>query len=140
MTTESPTGETTHICTCGVCGKTQREMVSQVLGIGEVPEFPFIGDHVVKTGGDYVYDGEVRGIVVKKSGKIRYDVEDNRGLLFIFNGEQLKSSEPTKRGPLAFDKSKPITWCLKPVDQCDGTTRPCIREPGHSGDCGIVEL
>ncbi len=49
-----------------------------------------VGDQVTKVGGDYRYDGEVRGIVIKKSGKPRYVVEDVRGLLFIFNSSQIK--------------------------------------------------
>ena len=48
-----------------------------------------VGDEVRKVGGDYSFCGEVRGIVVKKSGQKRYVVEDDRGLLFIFNSQQL---------------------------------------------------
>lgn len=49
-----------------------------------------LGDQVEKVGGDYRYDGEVRGIVIKKSGKPRFVVEDDRGVLFIFNSSQIK--------------------------------------------------
>jgi hypothetical protein len=51
---------------------------------------PFkIGDIVTKTGGDYSYTGHVVGRVVKRSGQVRWVVEDDRGLLFIFNTSQL---------------------------------------------------
>jgi len=51
---------------------------------------PFaVGDEVTKTGGDYSYSGRVVGRLVKKSGAVRWVVEDDRGLLFIFNASQL---------------------------------------------------
>jgi hypothetical protein len=49
-----------------------------------------IGDRVENIKGDYWLAGEVRGIVFKRSGKYRYVIEDDRGLLFIFNAMQLK--------------------------------------------------
>ena len=49
-----------------------------------------LGDRVENIKGDYWLAGEVRGIVFKRSGKYRYVIEDDRGLLFIFNGNQLK--------------------------------------------------
>jgi hypothetical protein len=48
------------------------------------------GDAVEKVGGDYRYAGVVVGVVVKRSGQVRYVVEDDRGLLFIFHGRQLR--------------------------------------------------
>lgn len=48
-----------------------------------------LGDEVIKQGGDYTYEGIVVGIVVKRSGQMRFVVEDDRGLLFIFNGDQI---------------------------------------------------
>jgi len=48
------------------------------------------GDFVRKEGGDFSFEGHVVSVVRKKrSGEIRYVVEDDRGLLFIFRGEQL---------------------------------------------------
>lgn len=47
------------------------------------------GDFVQKIGGDYSFGGEVVSVFTKKSGVIRYVVEDERGLLFIFNESQL---------------------------------------------------
>lgn len=49
-----------------------------------------VGDAVKKVGGDYDYPGEVRSVVLKKSGEIRYVVEDDRRQLHIFNGGQLE--------------------------------------------------
>ena len=56
-------------------------------------EFKF-GDLVEKVGGDYTYVGEVRGVIEKKSGVFRYAVEDDRGMLHIFAGKQLKLNPP----------------------------------------------
>ena len=47
------------------------------------------GSKVKKVGGDYSYDGVVAGIILKKSGEIRYVVEDDRGMLFIFKDTSL---------------------------------------------------
>ncbi len=49
-----------------------------------------IGDKVIKSTGDYIFNGIVVCSFKKLSGKIRYVVEDNRGLLFIFNEKQLQ--------------------------------------------------
>ena len=46
-------------------------------------------DLVQKVGGDYSFGGEVVAVFQKKSGVVRYVVEDDRGLLFIFNESQL---------------------------------------------------
>lgn len=53
------------------------------------PKFQ-IGDRVAKRPGDYVYEGEVRALIEKRSGALRYVVEDDRGLLFIFAEGQLE--------------------------------------------------
>ena len=55
-----------------------------------------VGDKVIKDSGDYIYDGTVVGAFRKLSGIPRYIVEDNRGLLFIFNEKSLKihANEP----------------------------------------------
>ena len=53
-----------------------------------VPAFAF-GDAVTKIGGDYTFDGEVRAVVVKLSGQVRYVVEDDRGQLHIYREDQL---------------------------------------------------
>lgn len=49
-----------------------------------------IGDQFVKEGGDYTFIGEVRGIITKKSGKVRIVGENRDGLLFIFNPEAIR--------------------------------------------------
>ncbi len=48
------------------------------------------GDEVEKTGGEYTFRGLVVGVIRKRSGAVRYVVEDDRGLLFIFRPEQLR--------------------------------------------------
>lgn len=48
-----------------------------------------VGDYVVKTGGDYIFDGRVVASFKKTSGQVRYVIEDARGLLFIFAPAQL---------------------------------------------------
>ncbi len=48
-----------------------------------------IGDKVQKHKGDYKFVGWIVGIVVKRSGQIRFVVENKDGVLFIFNDEQL---------------------------------------------------
>lgn len=52
-----------------------------------------IGDKVQKVGGDYRFEGTVVSIFNKKSGVIRLVVEDERGLLFIFNENNLIKKE-----------------------------------------------
>lgn len=51
-----------------------------------------IGDQVIKTSG-YPYPGEIRAIFTTKAGLTRYVVEATgegyKGMLHIFNGEQL---------------------------------------------------
>lgn len=48
------------------------------------------GDRVHKDRGDYCFEGEVRSVVVKRSGAIRYVVENNEGLLLILSENQIK--------------------------------------------------
>lgn len=49
-----------------------------------------VGDPVRKVGGDYSFEGDVTGVIVKRSGKIRYSVEDDRGILHIYSRKQLE--------------------------------------------------
>lgn len=49
-----------------------------------------VGDQVTKTGGDYRFDGTVVARFAKRSGAVRVVVEDDRGLLFIFNDSMLR--------------------------------------------------
>lgn len=48
-----------------------------------------LGDFVEKQSGDYSFAGKVVSIFKKLSGQTRIVVEDDRGLLFIFNESQL---------------------------------------------------
>jgi hypothetical protein len=51
-----------------------------------------VGDAVSKTGGDYTYRGRVVSVFIKKSGATRVVVENDDGMLFIFNPKQLVST------------------------------------------------
>ena len=48
------------------------------------------GDRVRKVGGDYRFEGTVVSVFAKLSGVRRCVVEDDRGVLFIFNESQLE--------------------------------------------------
>lgn len=65
------------------------------------PEFD-VGAAVTKRSGDYVFEGVVVARFMKRSGSIRYVVEDVRGLLLIMNAKQLAAVEieeqPVHRG------------------------------------------
>jgi hypothetical protein len=45
------------------------------------------------TGSDYGYDGTLQGIIVKRSGVIRYVIEDDNRRLFIHNARQIGKDE-----------------------------------------------
>lgn len=47
------------------------------------------GDYVVKSSGDYTFRGIVLASFRKRSGAPRYAVENEQGLVHIFNEEQL---------------------------------------------------
>lgn len=49
------------------------------------------GALVEKTGGDYCFPGTVLTAFTKLSGQVRYVVEDDRGVVHIFNEAQLKT-------------------------------------------------
>lgn len=53
-----------------------------------------VGDVVEKVGGDYTYKGTIVSIFKKHSGVIRLVVEDDRGMLFIFNEKSLVKTHP----------------------------------------------
>jgi hypothetical protein len=52
------------------------------------PKFP-VGAIVIKAGGDYRFRGDIRSVFAKRSGAIRYVVENDDGTLHIFNEGQL---------------------------------------------------
>lgn len=56
---------------------------------GSVPFGFAVGDEVEKCGGDYRFAGVVVAAFRKRGGQIRYVVEDDRGLLFIFGAANL---------------------------------------------------
>lgn len=60
------------------------EITSLVVGHGDK-----LGTIVNKMEGDYVFHGDVRGIIYKRSGAIRIVVQNNEGILHIFSPSQL---------------------------------------------------
>lgn len=62
-----------------------------------------IGDKVIKSSGDYTYRGTVVSIFKKLSGVVRLVVENEDGMLFIFNENQLEpwsqEEEPQSEPP-----------------------------------------
>jgi len=48
---------------------------------------------VRKVGGDYTFEGVVVAVFTKLSGKVRYVVEDDRGVLHIFSDKQLEATD-----------------------------------------------
>jgi hypothetical protein len=50
------------------------------------------GDKVIKVGGDYRFAGTVVAAFEKLSGKPRYVVEDDRGILHIFGDANLEAA------------------------------------------------
>jgi hypothetical protein len=48
-----------------------------------------VGDSVVKGGGDYTFEGVVRSVFAKRSGAVRYVVENDAGILHIFSAGNL---------------------------------------------------
>ena len=60
------------------------------LGRGEELMVFSVGDKVEKTAGDYRFCGVVVSAFQKRSGPWRYVVENDDGMLFVFNATQLK--------------------------------------------------
>lgn len=52
-------------------------------------EFFKVGDSVAKNCGDYRFTGWVAAVFAKRSGLVRYVVEDERGMLMIMSENQL---------------------------------------------------
>lgn len=50
----------------------------------------YVGDHCIKIGGDYSMEGTIVASFKKLSGKFRYILEDDRGILHIFSAKQLE--------------------------------------------------
>ena len=54
-----------------------------------------VGQRVIKDSGDYTYNGIVVSVFAKRSGAVRLVVENDDGMLFIFNEKQLKLVQDT---------------------------------------------
>lgn len=52
-----------------------------------------VGQRVIKDSGDYTYNGIIVSIFEKRSGAVRLVVENDDGMLFIFNEKQLKLAQ-----------------------------------------------
>jgi len=53
-----------------------------------------VGMWVKKVGGDYKFQGVIVSVFNKKSGETRVVVENEDGVLFIFNPKQLSGGTP----------------------------------------------
>jgi hypothetical protein len=53
-----------------------------------------VGTFVVKSKGDYIFSGHVVTVFRKRSGAVRYVVENADGVLHIFNHSQLYKPGP----------------------------------------------
>jgi hypothetical protein len=58
------------------------------------PEIFGVGNLVEKVGGDYTLSGVVVAAFMKRSGARRYVVEDDRGILMIYSGKNLRLRNP----------------------------------------------
>lgn len=74
-----------------------KEQIAGHMRMWSDPEKHPLGTMVKKVGGDYSFSGMVVAVVVKKSGAIRYVVEDDRGLLFIFSEANLVADRPPEK-------------------------------------------
>lgn len=71
-------------------------------------ESALIGHPVAKRGGDYEFDGEIRAVIVKRSGAVRFAVEDDRGLLLVMNAKQCGLADvPGEDGLVAHGQENP---------------------------------
>lgn len=74
-----------------------------------------IGQQVVKWGGDYQFAGVILAVFAKRSGAIRVAVENNDGLIHIFNESQLTSADGAanpKAGVVPrSDEAAGRAWC-----------------------------
>jgi len=58
----------------------------------EEPPVFLEGNKVSKVGGDYTFNGTVISVFWKNSGKCRYAVEDDRGVIHIYSAANLKQT------------------------------------------------
>ncbi len=49
-----------------------------------------VGDAVIKDSGDYAFIGTVVAVFAKRTGSLRIVVEDDRGLLMIYAGKNVR--------------------------------------------------
>lgn len=87
--------------TLSVARKVEKEAHAQMWGcrIGERPDMMQVGDHVVKQGGDYTFSGYIVAKFQKRNGKERVVVENQDGVLHIFNPLQLVMMRPVSAFP-----------------------------------------
>lgn len=52
-----------------------------------------VGAMVHKIGGDYTFEGWIVAAFMKRSGAMRYVVEDDRGILHVYSAKNLKLTE-----------------------------------------------
>jgi len=52
-----------------------------------------LGDYVIKDSGDYTFEGWIVAVFHKRSGMVRYVVENPAGILHIYSEKNLKRYE-----------------------------------------------
>lgn len=67
------------------CGKKNRITETCPIVQWPPPGALHVGGQFIKKGGDYKFAGEVRAVFTKKSGVVRYVVENDDGILHIFS-------------------------------------------------------
>lgn len=77
-----------------------------------------VGDAVQKATGDYKFPGHVMAVVTKKSGQVRYVVEDDRGQLHIFNEQQLEPAK-AEQSALSGGERAEVLAALDAVDKAE---------------------
>ena len=121
-----------------------------------------IGDRVKKVGGDYRFEGTIVSVFKKLTGQTRLVVEDTRGLLFIFNENNLEKLSPSTTAAPAVETTTccscfdcattphvhktcnygilPITWSeldVHPMDREPSTIRDQIKDSDYCNYCMI---
>lgn len=86
-----------HGDSCPRCGRSIGGLLAHACGPAGFASTSYpasarfdVGDRVEKHGGDYTLIGHVVAVFAKRSGVVRYVVEDERGILMIYSEKNLR--------------------------------------------------